>query len=94
MKQAALRLQAKEGDAEYENEAAAAAEWRVREEPSEEVLKMREVVEKVFMAALTDPTTMSPRAHGPVLAPHDTYGSYSICVSCRRRSCAAAHHQA
>ena len=28
-KQAALDLQAKEGDAEYENEAAAAAEWWV-----------------------------------------------------------------
>ena len=52
--QAALDLQAKEGDAEYEKMKPPPPNGGY-EEPSEEVLKMRETMEKVFMATLTDP---------------------------------------
>ena len=54
-KQAALDLQAKEGDAEYEKMKPPPPPNGGYEEPSEEVLKMRATMEKVFMATLTDP---------------------------------------
>ena len=54
-KQAALDLQAKEGDAEYEKMKPPPPPNGGYEEPTEEVLKMRATMEKVFMATLTDP---------------------------------------
>ena len=54
-KQAALDLQAKEGDAEYEKMKPPPPPNNGYEEPSEEVLKLRATMEKVFMATLTDP---------------------------------------
>ncbi len=54
-KQAALDLQAKEGDAEWEKQKPPPPPNGGYEEPTEEVLKMRAAMEKVFMATLTDP---------------------------------------